>query len=230
MKSRVIAAQVCLILGCLASAPAFGQDPAKTLPGNYTVALENDWVRVLRVYVPAGAKLPSHEHPGALIAYVYLTDSDPIEFKHDGSNGTITRPAVKARSYRLSTGTVGETHAIENNSATDSIYLRIEYKTEGSQTAQTRGRRAAAPPLKSESAVDVDFTNAAMRITRVTIAAGQSMEMATDEHPALLIDLTADVGKARWIDPNDRESIGATGTSAVEYFRFDFLTAPLRPY
>ena len=116
-----------------------------TLPGNYTVAFENDWVRVLRVYVPAGAKLPSHAHPGALIAYVYLTDADPIVFKHDGSNGMITRPAVKARSYRLSTGIVGETHAIENNSATDSIYLRIEYKTEGSQTAQTRG---SANPLR----------------------------------------------------------------------------------
>jgi hypothetical protein len=210
------------------------QDPATALPGNYQVAFENDWVRVLRVYIPAGANVPSHEHPGALIAYVYLTDSDPILFKHDGSNGTITRPAVKARSYRLSTGTVGETHAIENNSATDSIYLRIEYKTEGSQTAQTRGKRQQAPPLKSENAVDVEFTNAAMRITRITIGPNQTMPYEDKKPgvPALIVPLTGDDphqndGLVFWVSPDAKhEQIVNSRSEAREYLRFDFLTPP----
>ena len=225
---------MCLILGCLASAPAFGQDPAKSLPDNYKVVLENDWVRVLRVSVPAGAKLPSHEHPGALIAYVYLTDSDPIVFKHDGSNGDITRPAVKARSYRLSTGFTGETHAIENNSSTDSVYLRIEYKTEGSQAAQTRGKRQQAPPLKSEDSVDVEFTNTAMRITRITIGAKETMPY-NDKKPgeaAIVVGLTGFDPRTSdpfiaWIAPDARnEQIHNEQNDAREYLRFDFLTAP----
>ena len=228
MKSRAIAAQVCLILGLVASA-VFAQDPVKTLPDNYKVVLENDWVRVLRVSVPAGAKLPSHEHPGALIAYVYLTDSDPIVFKHDGSNGDLTRPAVKARSYRLSTGFKGETHAIENNSSTDSVYLRIEYKTEGSQAAQTRGKRQPAPPLKTENATEVEFTNTAMRITRVTVGAGKTMELsAAEQEPALLIDVMTSTGKGKWIDATQKETISNPLEGAVEFLRFDFLTRPAK--
>ena len=216
---------MCLILGALASTPAHAQD--KALPDNYKVVLENGWVRVLRVSIPAGAKLPSHEHPGALIAYVYLTDSDPIVFKHDGANGNITRPAVKARSYRLSTGFTGETHAIENNSSTDSVYLRIEYKTEGSQAAQTRGKRQPAPPLKSENAVDVEFTNTAMRITRVTVAAGQSMDMtAPDQEPSLFIVSSDATGKPFWMPPGTQTKLTNRGGQAIEYLRFDFLTAP----
>ena len=74
-------------------------------------------MKVVRVHLAPGGKLASHSHPDAMLAYVYLTDADPVVFKHDHGTGTITRHAVKARSYRLSRG-MTETHAVENNSST----------------------------------------------------------------------------------------------------------------
>ena len=220
-------------IGVLVAAPAVAaaQDPVATLPDAYKLQFENDWVRVVRVHIDAGAHLPTHSHPAALIAYVYLNDADPIVFKHDGGPGTITRPAVKARSYRLSTG-MGERHAIENNSSTATDYLRIEYKTEGSQQSRTR-RRTPAPPLKTENSVDVEFTNKVMRITRITVGAKETLPYDKRAgEPAVMVDLTVfDSGKpsrvAWWIPPEVKdERLVNDSDQPREYLRFDFLTKP----
>jgi hypothetical protein len=93
------------------------QDPVTTLSDSYRVQFENAQVRVVRVHYPAGAKLPDHTHPTRAPLYVYLNDSDGIVFHHSGGmSHVVNRPAVKAGSMRLSTGSE-EHHTAENTSA-----------------------------------------------------------------------------------------------------------------
>ena len=227
------------VLTLALSAPAvLAQDPVATLPDAYKLQFENDWVKVVRVHLAPGVKLASHSHPAAMLAYVYLNDAEPVVFRHDHGPGTITRPAVKARSYRLSRGMV-ETHAIENTSSGASDYLRVEFKTQGSASIRRRG---AAPPLKTDNAAEIELTNDQMRITRLTIGAGKTMELQTTAtEPALLVavtdaqltvargssmDLSLKAGQDHWLDTRQREAISNTGKTAIEFLRFDFLTAP----
>lgn len=227
-----------LICAALSGQTVLAQDPIVTLPDAYKLQFENSWVKVVRVHLAPGAKLATHSHPAVLVAYVYLNDADPIVFRHEHGPGTISRPAVKARSYRLSRGMV-ETHAIENNSTGDSKYLRVEFKTQGSGSVRRRG---AAPAPKTDNAADVEFTNEQMRITRLTIGAGKTMEVNTMAvEPALLIAVTdaalsvargssmdrpLKVGQEHWIDRRQREAVTNTGKNAIELLRFDFLTPP----
>jgi quercetin dioxygenase-like cupin family protein len=62
----------------------YSQDPLRTLPKNYKLALENDVVRVIRVHYDAHERLPVHDHPKTPILYVYLSDAGPVRFKHKG--------------------------------------------------------------------------------------------------------------------------------------------------
>lgn len=227
-----------LICAALSGQAVLAQDPIVTLPDAYKLQFENSWVRVVRVHLAPGAKLATHSHPAVLVAYVYLNDADPVVFRHEHGPGTINRPAVKARSYRLSRGMV-ETHAIENNSAGESNYLRVEFKTQGSGSVRRRG---AAPAPKIDNASDVEFTNEQMRITRLTIGPGKTMELnTTAAEPALLIavtdaaltvargssmDLSMKVGQEHWVDTRQREAVTNTGKTAIELLRFDFLTPP----
>ena len=216
------------------------QDPVATLPDAYQLQFENAWVKVVRVHLAPGVKLASHSHPDAMLAYVYLTDADPVVFKHDHGPGTITRPAVKARSYRLSRG-MTETHAVENNSSTASDYLRVEFKTDGKESIRRRG---AAPPQKTETAAEVEVTNGQMRVSRITIGAGKTLEInTTATEPALLIavtdaqltvargssaNLVLNIGQEHWVEPRQREALANTGKTPLELLRFDFLTPPGR--
>src|SRR5262245_40888657 len=101
MRTLFMAGTVYLVLASAASA----QDPLKTLPDAYKLALENDYVKVVLVHYDAGAKLPEHTHPAGTTAYVYLNASEGVVFQHSGDNTrAVTRPAVKAGAIRISTG------------------------------------------------------------------------------------------------------------------------------
>jgi hypothetical protein len=215
------------------SASLFAQDPVITLPEAYRLQFENDWVKVVRVTYAAGVKLPEHSHPAASLAFVYLTDAEPVVFKHQGSsNRSVTRPAVKAGSYRLARGD-SELHSVETDSAGASEFLRVEFKTDPGGVRNFRRR---------VSITEREFSNAQVRISRVTIAAGESADiLTTDSQPALLValtdaalavtrassmDLSLALGQERWIEPRQREHVSNTGRAAVELLRFDFLTRP----
>jgi hypothetical protein len=231
---------VALLLTPAASARA--QDPVTTLPDSYHLQFENEWVKVVRVRYAAGAKLPEHGHPAASLAFVYLTDSEPVVFKHTGSmNRSVTRPAAKAGSYRLARGD-SEVHAVENDSDRSSEFLRVEFKTD---PAGLRGfrRRVPVPAARAsnDNSTDVEFNNAQIRISRIRIAAGNSVDISTEGEPALLValsdarltvarassmDLSLTVGQEHWIETRQREHMANTGTAPVELLRFDFLTKP----
>lgn len=217
------------------------QDPITTLPDTYKLQFENDWVKIVHVHLAPLVKLPSHTHPEGTMAFVYLNDAGRVVFSHDPGHGpgSIPRPAVKARGYRLSRAGIQEIHTVENTTNAASDYLRVEFKVPVSRNIR---RRVAPPPLKTDNAVDVEETNEQTRITRITIGAGKTIELTTTAtEPALLIattdaqltvargssmDLSLKVGQEHWIETRQREAVTNTGKAAIELLRFDFLAKP----
>ena len=213
-----------------------------TIPEAYKIQFENQWVRVVRVHYAAGVKLPVHTHPAGTTAYLYLNDSEGVVFRHEsGSSRAVTRPAVKAGSMRVAAGS-SETHNAENPAATPSDFLRVQFKTEANGERNLRRRISAYSGGVDSAIAKEEFANAQMRITRVIIPPGQSIEIQTTEtQPALLLavsaatltaarassmDLTLSAGQQHWVDTRQRERLSNTGASAVELVRIDFLTAP----
>ena len=126
---------------CLSVSAAVAQDPVKVAPDAYKLEFENDYVKVQRVHYAPRVKIPEHDHTAFGAAYVYLNDAGPVIFKHVGlSYGAVTRPAVKAGSFRLYKA-VKETHEVENLGDTPSDFLRVEFKTEPARDPNTlRGK------------------------------------------------------------------------------------------
>lgn len=95
---------------------ATAQDPTKVALDSYRVQFENQWVQVTRVHYGPYLKVPTHDHTRWPVAYVYLNNSGPIIFTHEGwDEPVLTRPPTKAGSFRLSpTNAVKETHQVEN--------------------------------------------------------------------------------------------------------------------
>lgn len=199
------------ILAALTAISASAQDPVKTLPGAYTLQLENAHVRVVRVHYGAGAKLAEHTHPAGTTVYVYLNDSDGVIFAHTGrSNRAVTRPAVTAGSVRIATGGE-EHHTAENPASTPSDFLRIWLKTDGV------GERT----MRRLSPADQSFDNKQMRVTRLTVgASGRTSVEAPANQPALLIAVPS--GDTTWIDAGRQHDITTPGA----YLRLDLLTSP----
>ncbi len=203
--------RVALMAGLLCGAvlPISAQDPTKTLPDSYTIQFDNHYVRVVRVHLAAGAKLPDHTHPAGTTVYVYLNGSDGVTFSHSGnSNRTVTRPPVKTGAVRVASGPE-EHHTAENPASTPSDFLRIWFKTENG------GERSRLAPT------DQAFANTQMRLTRLTVAAGAPALIETPaQQPALLVSWPS--GDTRWIDGGVKETLATAG----EFLRVDFLTAP----
>src|SRR5688572_24778548 len=205
--------RLAMVCGLVGSAVAYGsaEDPTKTLPDAYQTALENDYVRVVRVHYDAGVKLPEHTHPGGTTVYVYLNDSDGVVFRHSGrSNRAVTRPAVKAGGVRIASGEE-EHHTAENPASTPSDFLRVMFKTDNAGERNLRRRL---------SPTDAEFTNKQMRITRVTVVAGTPVTLAARAEPSLLIAVAS--GDVQWLDADAPVTLASPG----EFLRLDFLTPP----
>lgn len=206
-------------------------------PAVYSVQLENPWVRLVRVRLPAGANLAMHSHPPGFMFHVYLNDADPVLFSHDGAPYEITRPPVTARSYRIGAATP-EVHAVLNPSERPSDYVRVEYKT---RVLEHSRRRMHAPPLPDSSSAVVEHTGDVSRVTRVTVAPGDSSSFdAPDTQPALLLFVTdatitantgsesmkASAGDERFVAPGERLLLRNRGSAPLQLLRFDFLSPP----
>ncbi|HYV04367.1 MAG TPA: hypothetical protein VFB82_07270 [Blastocatellia bacterium] len=224
---------------------AFAQDPAQALPQAYKLKFENDWVKVTRVHYAPKEKLPSHPHTQTASAYVYLNDSGPVVFKHIGLDyGAITRPPTKAGSFRLYRG-LKEMHEVENNSDLPSDFLRVEFKTEPVGDKNLRGRFFREEYPAGENFEKVQFENEQVRITRLVVAPGKSLPIATTPtEPALLVALTRsefklqesknkrstlklEMGDSGWIDAGQQKGFENRGSAPAEMLRFDFKTKPL---
>ncbi len=230
---------------CLAVVSATAQDPLKTLPENYKLQFENEWVKVTRVYYPPQSKLAAHEHTPTASAYVYLNDGGPVIFKHiDKEYGAVKRPATKAGSFRLYKG-IQEHHEVENTSDLPSDFLRVEFKTQVVNEKSLYGRFFRETYPAGENFQKVQFENEQIRITRLVCATGKTLDLATSAtEPVLLIALSPAqlkvasgkgkaspmkfaLGQAKWIAAGHQEQLENTGDAPAEVLRFDFKTPPM---
>jgi Tfp pilus assembly protein PilF len=232
-----------LAVVCLSAVAVAAQVPLKVAPEAYKLEFENDHVKVQRAHYAPHAKIPEHDHTAFGAAYVYLNDAGPVIFKHVGlSYGAVTRPAVKAGSFRLYKA-VKETHEVENPSDTPSDFLRVEFKTEPAKDPNTlRGKFFREDVPAGENFQKVQFENEQVRITRLSCAAGKKCEyVAPATEPGLLVALTAAQlkpaqgrpvelapGQTRWLEAGKKEQWENAGKEAAELLRFDFKTAPLK--
>lgn len=207
--------------------------------GVYQTQFENDWVRVIRVRYPANTKVPTHGHPSTVTTYVYLSESSPVRFTHHGGRThVVTRQPTTPGAFRVSRGG-DETHEAENLGPIASDFLRVELKTDpaGNASPYYRDNRRLAAGATTTS--DVRFTNAQLRLTRVTVPAGHHLDLETAAaSPAIVIALTdgaamADgsalglkAGQERWVAAGRRERLTNTGAAPLELLRLDLLTAP----
>lgn len=221
---------------------ARAQDPLKVAPDAYKRVFENEYVKVMRVHYAPKTKLPEHDHTDFPAAYVYLNDAGPVIFKHIGlSYGAVTRPAVKAGSFRLYRA-VKETHEVENPGDTPSDFLRVEFKTEaGKEPNALRGRYFREDAPAGENFQKVQFENEQVRVTRLICATGKQCEFtASATEPSLLLALTGaqfkergkqlklEPGQTRWLAAGKQERLENSGNTPVELLRFDFRTKPLK--
>ena len=234
-------------LGCWLAIAALAQDPLKVAPNNYKLEFENDWVKVVRVHYGANEKVVAHDHNPTAAAYVYLSDSGPVVFKHINlSYGAITRAAVKAGSFRVYKA-VKEVHEVENPNDTPSDFLRVEFKTEPLGDNKLRGKFHREDAPAGENFSKVQFDNEQVRVTRLIVAAGKSADVSANAtEPALLIALiparlkaknakgkttrlNLETGKAGWLAAGEKQLFENVGGSAAELLRFDFKTKPMKP-
>ena len=216
------------------------QDATKSAPGAYRTQFENDFVHLIRVHYGPNEKVPVHEHPTAVTVYIYLNASGPVEFRHVEDKRVATRQPTTAGSFRVSRGG-DEHHEAVNTTATPSDFMRVEFKTDPGGPGAPFFREAMKAYPATENATDVKFVNAQMRITRLIIAPGKTLDQSTAaREPALIVALTDGTlsglrsdaataiaaGQERWLDAGQQARLANTGTVLAELLRIDFLTAP----
>jgi beta-alanine degradation protein BauB len=89
-------------------------------PETHQVSLENTFVRVLDVRIPAGKIEPRHRHPHGLS--VYLTDWD-AKVTVDGQ-----APQVNHRKSGTVAWSEALIHTVQNVGTTDAHVIRVELK------------------------------------------------------------------------------------------------------
>jgi len=241
LSMKLLIIQLAII--CLSVSAAVAQDPVKVAPDAYKLEFENDYIKAQRVHYAPRAKIPEHDHTAFGSAYVYLNDAGPVIFKHVGlSYGAVTRPAVKAGSFRLYKA-VKETHEVENPNDMPSDFLRVEFKTEPAKDPNTlRGKFFREDVPAGENFQKIQFENEQVRVTRLICAAGKKYEyVATATEPGLFVALTVaqfkptqgkpiklTPGQTLWLEAGKQEQWENTGKEAAELLRFDFKTAPLK--
>jgi len=236
---------VFIAIVCFLAINVLAQDPLKTLPNNYRLEFENEWVKVVRVHYGAKEKVAEHDHTQTAAAYVYLNDGGPVIFKHIGlSYGAVTRAAVKAGTFRLYKA-VKETHEVENPNDTPSDFLRVEFKTEPVNANTLRGKFPREEVPAGENFQKVQFENEQIRATRLVIAPGRKLGIgASATEPALVIvlspaklkaanakakvlDLNLEAGETDWLAIGQQQQFENVGDSPAELLRFDLKTKPV---
>ena len=95
-------------------------DPVRVAADTHRVALDNPFVRVLEVRIPAGKTEPRHRHPHGLS--VYFTDW-AAKVTVDGREPQVNQR--KAGTFAWSEAII---HTVENVSKSEAHVLRIELK------------------------------------------------------------------------------------------------------
>lgn len=97
-------------------------DPVATNPELYSVAFENDRVRVLRYRDHPGDRTQPHEHPDSVMITASTFDRRLL---HDGQSVDVTIPAGEVRWLDA------QKHSGENIGTTDTVTFFVELKEAG---------------------------------------------------------------------------------------------------
>jgi hypothetical protein len=218
-----------IVLAALAwPAVITAQDAFLTLPANYKLQFENEWVRITSVRYEPLQKLPGHSHTAMPTAYVYLNDAPPVLFRHiGGRNSVVTRPATKAGAFRVFRG-VDEMHAVENTGDTASEFLRVELKTAVVEPNTFRGRFERPTTVHATPVIHVDHP--LVSISRMWVSPSQETEVRAGATPLLVIALHDAAGlrrgQPRWIDAAGSTRLQNDTEAAVDFLKFEFRTQP----
>jgi hypothetical protein len=221
--------------GFLAAGGVRSSDPVVSLPRNYRLEFENDWVRVIHVHYGPKEILPEHDHPKTPTVYVYLSDAGPVRFKHTGAEPySLERPAVKQGGFRLNPGVI-ESHAVENLSNTPSDFLRVELKTLPLHRHTLRGR---FPPPSADGisgrSMKTEFEDANIGITRIRVNPGAQPVTVPAVASQRGLNIAVRTGTARlnsgvktlhsgdcWASSGQEETVQAAGDAAIEILRLE---------
>ncbi len=187
LATKVLSMSMVVALAAPAIAQHTALDPVVSLPKNYQVQFENEWVRVVRVRYDAKAQLPEHEHPAGLTMYVYLNASDGVLFTHDDKTAPLPRPPVVPGGIRVAVSRL-EHHTVTNNAATPSDFIRILLKTD----VNNRINR----PITRMSPATMAYDHPSVHVERVDVQPGTSARIDASKYPVFRIACTP--GKDEW--------------------------------
>jgi hypothetical protein len=191
------------------------------------VLLDNDEMQVVRVHYNPHEALPVHDHSHYPTVYVYLSDSGPARFIHDGAVPyTLTRRPVKKGWFRVSPGRI-ERHQAANMSPTASDFLRVECKPIPlGQIAE--GFRYSQDVDLTKTSMATDYSSPEMVIRRYVITPGGVEHVAAEARGELLIAFTPVMARERgkkdermaaasvsWIQPNASFDLRAAGSTSA---------------
>jgi quercetin dioxygenase-like cupin family protein len=183
---------------CIAAPIALAQDPVKVDANHYTVVLDNDQVRVLRIHYDPKEKSVMHEHPASVV--VFLNNSKTRFTLPDGStmeDGGKTGDARFAEAGK---------HLPENVGKTPVEAVLVELKG-----AAMNSSKVALDPVSVDPAHhSVVFENDRVRVLRITLKAND--KTMQHEHPNGVAIYLTDV-KAKFIlgEGRTREGGGNRG-------------------
>ena len=178
-----------------ATAIAAAQDPVSLSP-DYTVEMDNAWVRVLRVKHPAHAKVSMHDHPAAVA--VFLTD---VHEKIRGADGQVRNLDRKAGEVAYNRALK---HSEENVADQPVETIVVELKT-GAPKSQLV---ALDPALLDPAHHDILFDNDRVRVLRTILE--PHVVAPVHDHPHYVVvyltelHTTRKLGSGRVIDNSRR--------------------------
>lgn len=183
------------------------RDPVRLAPGDYRVAFQNEWLRLLDIRHEPGSLSPMHSHP----AYLgFILDAGHVRFiTPDGRSEEVDLPEWWA-------GFVGpETHAVENIGDAPIHALNLELK-------RMPGEADVVPLLTGVAdALDVEpdiyrvlVENELLRAMLARAVPGQEIPM--HGHPTMLVyDVTG--GKSLFRYPDGSEDLVQTRAGEVRW-------------
>ncbi len=183
----------------LATPIALAQDPVKVDAKHYTVMLENDQVRVLRIHYNPKEKSVMHEHPASVV--VFLNTSKAKFTLPDGS--TTMDGGGKAGSVRFADA--GK-HLPEDIGSTPIEAVLVELKGKSGMSSPVGLDPVKVDPTRHK----VEVENGQVRVLRVKLKAHDKTK--EHEHPTgVAIYLTDTRAKFMLADGKTREGGGKRG-------------------
>lgn len=235
MRRLALAHTLLVVLITAATPPtvAHAQDPLKAYPNNYSLLFDNPQVRVLRCHYGPHEKVGVHNHSDYPTVYVYISDAGPVRFSHIEEKAfVITRPPVKAGSFRVSPGRP-ERHTVENLSDLSSDYLRIELK-QIPLHGTLSPKRGEAPASLDRSGSTSVFDDPELAIDRVVCLSGTTCQLPSSTSPSLLVSLSPaklsgslqqkmKPGDVAWLPASNPAALDASGSAPAHLLRLQLL-------